>query len=107
MRPIPQTLKFNLDMAQIEQIISALDSWRHNHFNGKGDEDFSGEYLTRESQLDLAKHFFELGLKWMSEQGVTVRASIYKLSCGLYNQCVEAGLTSEDDTIIQVRKLND
>ena len=40
-----------------------LESWRHNHFHGRRDKDASGEYLKRGSQLDLAKHFFELGLK--------------------------------------------
>jgi len=39
-----------------------LNVWRHNHFQGKRDKDASGEYLERVSQLDLAKHFFELGL---------------------------------------------
>lgn len=38
-----------------------LESWRHNHFHGRRDKDASGEYLKRYSQLDLAKHFFELG----------------------------------------------
>ena len=40
-----------------------LESWRHNHFHGRRDKEASGEYLERVSQLDLAKHFFELGLK--------------------------------------------
>lgn len=40
-----------------------MKSWRHNHFNGKRDKEAVGEYLERVSQLDLAKHFFELGLK--------------------------------------------
>jgi hypothetical protein len=40
-----------------------LESWRHNHFHGRRDKEASGEYLERISQLDLAKHFFELGLK--------------------------------------------
>lgn len=44
-----------------------LESWRHNHFNGKRDKEAVGEYLKRVSQLDLAKHFFALGLK--SKQG--------------------------------------
>lgn len=39
-----------------------LDRWRHDHFKGKRDGDYSGEYLVRESQLDLARHFYELGL---------------------------------------------
>ena len=40
-----------------------LDTWRHNHFHGRRDKDASGEYLERSSQLDIAKHFFELGMQ--------------------------------------------
>ena len=39
------------------------DNWRHNHFHGRRDKAASGEYLERNSQLDLARHFFELGLR--------------------------------------------
>ena len=39
-----------------------LEQWRHEHFKGKRDEYYSGEYLERESQLDIARHFYELGL---------------------------------------------
>lgn len=39
------------------------DNWRHNHFHGRRDKEASGEYLERVSQLELAKHFYELGLK--------------------------------------------
>lgn len=38
-----------------------LDAWRHEHFRGRRDNKFSGEYLERKSQLDLARHFYELG----------------------------------------------
>jgi hypothetical protein len=38
-----------------------LDKWRHDHFNGKRDGHYSGEYLERESQMDLARYCFELG----------------------------------------------
>ena len=44
-----------------------LDKWRHNHFKGKRDGHFSGEYLERDSQLDLARHFYELGLNARKE----------------------------------------
>ena len=45
-----------------------LDKWRHNHFHGKRDDKgVNGEYLTRVSQLEIAKHFFELGLKAKGE----------------------------------------
>lgn len=39
------------------------DNWRHNHFHGRRDKEASGEYLERSSQVDLAKHFFELGMQ--------------------------------------------
>lgn len=38
-----------------------LDEWRHDHFNGKRDGHYSGEYLERTSQMDLARYCFELG----------------------------------------------
>lgn len=38
-----------------------LDKWRHDHFNGKRDGHYSGEYLERNSQMDLARYCFELG----------------------------------------------
>ena len=40
-----------------------VNNWRHEHFHGRRDKEADGEYLERVSQLDLAKHFFELGLK--------------------------------------------
>lgn len=40
-----------------------LSKWRHSHFHGRRDKDASGEYLERVSQLELAKHFYELGKK--------------------------------------------
>lgn len=40
-----------------------LESWRHSHFHGRRDKEASGEYLERVTQLGLANHFFELGLK--------------------------------------------
>ena len=44
-----------------------MKSWRHNHFHGKRDKEAVGEYLERVSQLNLAKHFFELGLRVNNE----------------------------------------
>lgn len=38
-----------------------LDKWRYEHFKGKRDGNYNGEYLERESQLDLACHFAEWG----------------------------------------------
>jgi len=40
-----------------------LNNWRHEHFHGKRDRDAAGEYLERNSQLDIAKYFYRLGLK--------------------------------------------
>lgn len=41
-----------------------LNTWRHNHFHGqRDDKGANGEYLTRVSQLEIAKLFYELGLK--------------------------------------------
>ena len=40
-----------------------LNDWRHNHFHGRRDKHASGEWLKRISQLELAKHFFELGMQ--------------------------------------------
>ena len=39
-----------------------LEFWRHNHFHGRRDREANGEYLERVSQLNLAKHFFNLGI---------------------------------------------
>lgn len=44
-----------------------LDQWRHEHFAGKRDGHYSGEYLERSSQLDIAHHFFNLGLNARKE----------------------------------------
>lgn len=44
-----------------------LDQWRHEHFAGERDGHYNGEYLERSSQLDLARHFYELGLNTRKE----------------------------------------
>lgn len=45
-----------------------LNTWRHNHFHGqRDDKGANGEYLTRYSQLEIAEHFYELGLKTKGE----------------------------------------
>lgn len=60
-----------IDSLQQEQpevdLEKELNQWRHKHFNGKRDGDYSGEYLERESQLDLACHFYELGINARKE----------------------------------------
>lgn len=45
-----------------EGLEEELAKWRHSHFHGRRDADATGEYLERASQLDLARHFFELGM---------------------------------------------
>ena len=41
-----------------------LISWHKKHFKKEGTfEKYGGFYFANSSQLDLAKHFFELGLK--------------------------------------------
>ena len=54
-----------LDTLEVREVDleAELNTWRHNHFHGRRDKKASGEYLERVSQLGLAKHFFELGLK--------------------------------------------
>ena len=54
-----------LDTLEVKEVDleAELNTWRHNHFHGRRDKEASGEYLERVSQLDLAKHFFELGVK--------------------------------------------
>ncbi len=54
--------KENLETKKVD-LEAEINKWRHNHFHGRRDKKASGEYLERISQLDLAKHFFELGLK--------------------------------------------
>lgn len=44
-----------------------LDKWRHNHFHGKRDNCFAGEYLERTSQLDLASHFAQWGAEHLKK----------------------------------------
>jgi len=59
------SLRVFLDTIEVKDINleKELETWRHNHFHGRRDKEASGEYLERVSQLNLAKHFFELGLK--------------------------------------------
>lgn len=57
-----RSLLDTLDVKEVD-LEKALESWRHNHFQGRRDKDAGGEYLERISQLELAKYFFELGLK--------------------------------------------
>ena len=46
-----------------------LIEWHKEHFNKDGTFiGMSGFYLTNNSQMDIAKHFFELGLKAQKEE---------------------------------------
>jgi len=58
-------LKSFLDTLEVKEVDleKELDTWRHNHFHGRRDIFANGEYLERVSQLDIAKYFFELGIK--------------------------------------------
>lgn len=47
----------------MDKIEKELEKWRHEHFSGKRDGQYNGEYLERESQLSLARHFAEWGAK--------------------------------------------
>ena len=38
-----------------------LEQWRHEHFRGKLDGNYMGDYLERSSQLELARHFWNKG----------------------------------------------
>ena len=52
-------------MTESEFIEQEMKAWHNKHFHGKRDWDkTAGEYLERPSQLDIARHFFELGVKF-------------------------------------------
>ena len=60
-----------IDSLQLEQpavdLEKELDQWRHEHFVGQRDGHYNGEYLERSSQLEIACHFFNLGLNTRKE----------------------------------------
>ena len=61
-----QEVQCQLDTLEAKEVDleEELNKWRHNHFHGKRDDKgASGEYLTRVSQLEIARYFYELGLK--------------------------------------------
>lgn len=43
-----------------------LAKWRHKHFKGMRDREVIGDWLMRESQLDMAEYFYQLGLNSQS-----------------------------------------
>ena len=68
-------------------------------------EKYSENILANNEDLqDAIEDAFKDGAEWMARQGVTLNLPIDELSCGAYISCVEQGLTSDDDVIIQVRK---
>ena len=46
-----------------ERLKTHLILWRSEHFHGRRDGDYSGEYLERSSQLELAQHIYSLALE--------------------------------------------
>lgn len=52
---------------------------------------------------DIAEAF-KAGAGCVAGQGVVLSLSIDELSCEAYSACVEQGMTSEDDVIVQIRK---
>lgn len=58
-----------LDTIEVKEvdIEKELNDWRHNHFHGRRDKEACGEYLERSTQLDIAKHFYSLGLAQKGE----------------------------------------
>ncbi|MCR5352382.1 MAG: hypothetical protein K6E35_07840 [Bacteroidales bacterium] len=59
------------------ELEKAVEDWRHDHFGGKRDGHYSGEYLERSSQVDLARHIAELQREQMLKDVMTA----------LVNQC--------------------
>lgn len=60
-----------------EGLEEELDKWRHVHFNGARDG-FSGEYLKRTSQLDLARHIAQWQKEQMLKEAVEADVNIYE-----------------------------
>ena len=59
---------FTLEIEEpCEGLEEELDKWRHEHFHGKRDDHFSGEYLERTSQIELARHFAQWGAEHARE----------------------------------------
>lgn len=72
-------------------------------------EDYAGVNYDCETETDafyrrIEIEAFKAGAEWMARQGVTLNLSIDEFSCDAFNACVEQGLTSEDDVIVQIRK---
>lgn len=52
-----------------EDLEEEIKSWHKRHFKSRNAwEDYSGHYLDKNSQLDLARHFYELGFRRTAEK---------------------------------------
>lgn len=97
-------------MTAYDKILNIITSLQQGHPSlpsniDEAAEEYSENILANNEDLqDAIEDAFKEGAKWMARQGVTLSLSIDELSCGAYNSCVEQGLTSEDDVIIQIRK---
>lgn len=93
-----------------------IANWSMNHFAGVSkmeNEDLDKEITAiheRYPEVSFAKlsRICVRVANWQKEQmmkdAVTARVSIDEFSCGLYNLCVEQGLTSEDDVTLFIIK---
>ena len=85
----------NLDEAAREY---AYNNWEDNDYHTGASEGLPFDAIGHTEKC------FKAGAEWMAGQGVILNLSIDEFSCGAYNACVEQGLTSEDDVIVQIRK---
>lgn len=89
------SLPSNLDEAAEEY---AYNNWEDNDYHTGASEGLPFNAIGHTEKC------FKAGAEWMARQGVILNLSIDEFSCGAYNACVEQGLTSEDDVIVQIRK---
>ncbi len=59
--------------------------WFNTHFHGKRDISMSGEYLTRKTQLELARHFAE----WQKAEGDGMNKAVENSSNAIAKLCEE------------------
>ncbi len=82
-----------------------LESWRHKHFHGRRDDKgAAGEWLERTSQLDIAKHFFELGLNASNPLTWEDIACINAITDTLLCECGDKILYTEENFSKEVLK---
>ena len=95
--------------AKVDEVLALIDSLRQEQPSlpsNLDDAAFNYAELCKYDDADklLCVEHFKAGAEWMAGQGVILNLSIDEFSCGAYNACVEQGLTSEDDVIVQIRK---